>query len=46
MSLKIKGFNKVSIDVEDIGNGKPIVFIHGWPVNHNEIFYINPSWNQ
>lgn len=39
MSLKIEGFNKVSIDVEDIGNGKPIVFIHGWPVNHNMFEY-------
>ncbi|MBV9178922.1 MAG: alpha/beta hydrolase [Nitrososphaeraceae archaeon] len=41
MSIKIKGDNGVRINVEDIGskNGKPVVFIHGWPVNHNMFEY-------
>jgi len=24
----------VKLYVEDVGNGAPIVFIHGWPVDH------------
>jgi non-heme chloroperoxidase len=41
LSNKIKGVNGVGINVEDLGseNGKPIVFIHGWPVNHNMFEY-------
>ena len=41
MSVKIKVANEVGINVEDIGSGseKPIVFIHGWPVNHNMFEY-------
>ena len=41
MSRKIKGVNEAEINVEDIGskNGKPIVFIHGWPFNHNMFEY-------
>ena len=39
MSRKINGVNEVAINVEDIGTGKPIVFIHGWPVNHKMFEY-------
>ena len=39
MSHKIKAINGVNINVEEIGTGKPIVFIHGWPVNHNMFEY-------
>ena len=39
MSRKINGVNEVAINVEDIGTGKPIVFIHGWPVNHKTFEY-------
>ena len=39
MSIKIKGVNGVGINVGDIGSGKPVVFIHGWPVNHNMFEY-------
>jgi len=39
MSKKIAGVNNVNINVEEIGTGKPVVFIHGWPVNHNMFEY-------
>jgi non-heme chloroperoxidase len=39
LSNKIKGTNGISINVEDIGTGTPIIFIHGWPVNHNMFEY-------
>ena len=39
MSDKIKGINGVNINVEDIGTGTPIVFIHGWALNHNMFEY-------
>jgi non-heme chloroperoxidase len=39
LSSKIKGANGVGINVEEIGSGKPVVFIHGWPVNHNMFEY-------
>ena len=26
--------NSVSLFYEDLGQGKPVVFIHGWPLNH------------
>lgn len=39
MSHKIKATNAVGINVEDIGTGKPVVFIHGWPVNHKMFEY-------
>ncbi|MDF2814207.1 MAG: alpha/beta hydrolase [Paenibacillus sp.] len=29
----------VKLYVEDIGTGKPVVFIHGWPVNHKMYEY-------
>lgn len=32
---KIEVAENVSIHVEDTGEGKPFVFIHGWPVNHH-----------
>ncbi len=34
MAYYIQIDNNVNIFVEDIGNGKPVLFIHGWPVNH------------
>lgn len=37
MHKVITGFNNVSIAVKDMGNGFPIVFLHGWPLN-NEMF--------
>ena len=41
MSSRIKGVNGLGINIEDIGSGsgKPVVFIHGWPVNHNMFEY-------
>jgi pimeloyl-ACP methyl ester carboxylesterase len=39
MSSRIKGVGGVEINIEDIGSGKPFVFIHGWPVNHNMFEY-------
>jgi non-heme chloroperoxidase len=39
LSNKIRATNGVNINVEDIGAGKPIVFIHGWPVNHKMFEY-------
>lgn len=30
---------KVKLYVEDVGSGKPVVFIHGWPVNHKMFEY-------
>jgi non-heme chloroperoxidase len=39
LSRKIRGLDGVEINVEDIGSGKPIVFIHGWPVNRNMFEY-------
>jgi len=30
---------RVSIFVQDWGKGKPIVFIHGWPLNHKNFEY-------
>jgi len=46
LSIKIKGDNGVRINVEDIGskNGKPVVFIHGWPVNHNMFEYHSQNY--
>ncbi|WP_245804766.1 alpha/beta fold hydrolase [Halobacillus hunanensis] len=29
----------VELFVEDIGGGQLIVFIHGWPVNHEMFYY-------
>jgi non-heme chloroperoxidase len=39
MSHKIKATNGANINVQDIGNGKPVVFIHGRPVNHKMFEY-------
>jgi len=39
LSRRINGINGVGINIEDIGSGKPIVFIHGWPVNHKMFEY-------
>ncbi|SEL44433.1 hypothetical protein SAMN05518856_11174 [Paenibacillus sp. OK003] len=29
----------VSVFVEDIGQGTPVVFLHGWPVNYKMFEY-------
>ncbi|GAK11902.1 alpha/beta fold hydrolase [Geomicrobium sp. JCM 19039] len=34
MSHFIEVGEKTNVFVEDIGRGKPVVFLHGWPVNH------------
>jgi non-heme chloroperoxidase len=39
MSHCIEVEPKVKIYVEDVGTGKPVVFIHGWPVNHKMFEY-------
>lgn len=39
MSYRIEGTNRVKINVEDVGSGKPVFFIHGWPVNHKMFEY-------
>lgn len=40
LSNKIETTNGVKINVEDLGGtGKPVVFIHGWPVNHSMFEY-------
>ena len=32
--LKIKGENPIKLFYQDLGKGKPVIFIHGWPSNH------------
>ncbi|MFL5662010.1 MAG: alpha/beta fold hydrolase [Ktedonobacteraceae bacterium] len=39
MSIKIASTNDIKINVQDIGSGKPVVFLHGWPVNSNMFEY-------
>jgi non-heme chloroperoxidase len=39
LSNKIKASDGVNINIEDIGAGRPIVFIHGWPINHKMFEY-------
>jgi len=39
MNSGINGVGRVEINVDDIGSGKPVVFIHGGPVNHNMFEY-------
>lgn len=39
MAYYINTNNNVNLFVEDIGNGKPVLFIHGWPVNHKMYEY-------
>jgi len=39
MSHLIEVEPNVKLYVEDVGTGKPIVFIHGWPVNHQMFEY-------
>ena len=29
----------VKIYVEEVGHGRPVLFIHGWPVNHKMYEY-------
>jgi len=40
LSNRIETTNGVKINVEDLGGtGKPVVFIHGWPVIHKMFEY-------
>ncbi|WP_035054221.1 alpha/beta fold hydrolase [Carnobacterium pleistocenium] len=39
MKKIIKGKNNASIAVEDLGEGQPIVFLHGWPFDHQMFDY-------
>jgi non-heme chloroperoxidase len=39
MSTKIENADGVKINVQDIGTGQPVVFLHGWPVNSNMFEY-------
>lgn len=39
MVYYIQTDNNVNIFVEDIGNEKPVLFIHGWPVKHKMYEY-------
>jgi len=39
MKKIIKGKNDVSIAVEDIGDGQPIIFLHSWPFDHQMFEY-------
>ncbi len=39
MSHYIEVEPKLNLYVEDVGEGQPIVFIHGWPVNHKMFEY-------
>jgi non-heme chloroperoxidase len=39
LGQKIETTNGININIEDIGAGKPVVFIHGWPVNHKMFEY-------
>lgn len=32
--IKTKGENPVNLFYQDLGKGKPVVFIHGWPSSH------------
>ena len=39
MKKMIMGTNHASIAVEDVGDGQPIVFLHGWPFDHQMFEY-------
>jgi len=39
LSHKIKSNDGVTINVEDVGSGKAIIFLHGWTVNHKMFEY-------
>ncbi|CAI6014705.1 alpha/beta fold hydrolase [Cohnella sp. JJ-181] len=39
MSHYVEVEKGVRIYVEDIGQGKPVIFLHGWPVNHKMFEY-------
>lgn len=39
MKKIIRGKQNAAIAVEDIGEGEPIVFLHGWPFNHKMFEY-------
>ncbi|PYZ96549.1 alpha/beta hydrolase [Alteribacter lacisalsi] len=39
MAHLIEAEKDVKLYVEDIGEGRPVIFIHGWPVNHKMFEY-------
>ncbi len=39
MGHYIKTEEHVTLFVEDIGHGRPIIFLHGWPLNHKMFEY-------
>ena len=39
MKKIIKGKNNAAIAVEDVGDGQPIIFLHGWPFDHQMFEY-------
>ncbi|SFB06449.1 MULTISPECIES: alpha/beta fold hydrolase [unclassified Bacillus (in: firmicutes)] len=47
MGYYVRGKNNVRLFVEDIGKGKPVLMLHGWPINHKMYEYqlnILPSY--
>lgn len=39
MGHYVKTEEHVTLFVEDIGHGRPIIFLHGWPLNHKMFEY-------
>ncbi len=39
MGHYVKTEEHVILFVEDIGHGRPIIFLHGWPLNHKMFEY-------
>lgn len=34
MGKKVYGVDDVVLDITDVGSGRPVLFIHGWPMDH------------
>src|ERR671923_138159 len=40
LTIEVRTAHGVKINIEDLsGSGRPVVFIHGWPVNHKMFEY-------
>jgi non-heme chloroperoxidase len=39
LSHKVNSIDGVTISVEDVDSGKPVIFLHGWLVNHKMFEY-------
>ena len=39
MKKKIRSKHRASLAVEDLGEGQPIIFLHGWPFDHQMFEY-------